>query len=569
MEITLPSTLTYLSYYAFSDSKVMTVHSHAVIPPTVYNQAPFNKNAVLYVPAWSLVEYQTADFWREILDIRASDYMPQNIVVNKDFQFAMRDEIDPEYRPNIYLNWTSTSYTDGQGYSDYMRGNLKVNSRSKLPVNNFEMYYSPFAKYEFDYSINYDSYKRTKYNPTTLIVNGEMRAEEVKIHLMNYNKRWQFVSFPFDVRVGDIVPDDSLTQWVIRSYSGEKRALGMMDSTWVNLKADSVLVAGRGYIMQCSNPNTSSSEPVYFTVTPVKESLNRQLIFESGNRTLALEEHQAEFDQNRSWNLIGNPYPSFYDTRYMEFTSPITVWNSRDNSYAAFSPVDDKYILSPGEAFFVQRPVDEESITFTAAGRQSHRHALDIQMPASAPAYAQAASRMVYNLTLAGEDMTDRTRVVLNERASMDYELQCDASKFMSENAEQAQLYSVYAGVRYAINERPADDCQAMLGMQIGKSGSYTLSLAEDAPSSVVILDRLLGTSTTLEAGEGYTFVAEPGTIENRFTVRFNAEATGIDQMAEGVDKADTPAYNLAGQRVDADKYQGVVVKKNRKQLQK
>lgn len=69
---------------------------------------------------------------------------------------------------------------------------------------------------------------------------------------------------------------------------------------------------------------------------------------------------------------------------------------------------------------------------------------------AALPRETQAASalrsvdnRQVVNLLLAGEKASDRTRVVFNEAASLEYEIGLDAAKFGSPNAEAASFYSL------------------------------------------------------------------------------------------------------------------------------
>ena len=578
--VTLPSSLLSCVGSPFANcSFLQTLVCNAVVPPATDNSSPVSnqyiKQVKLIVPSWSLTEYQLAEGWNQFTNVEVSDYMPQNIVINKDFVFALRDTLDADYRPNIDLLWTDRSYTDGFGYSNYEHGNLTINSRSKLPVNNFSMYMSPFAKYYLDYNQYYrivngsDYYENTKYNPTCLKVNGEMRAENVTIRLMNQNSRWQFVSFPFDVRMSDIVPEDSLTQWVVREYSGENRANNMLDSTWVDLKKDDVLKAGKGYIMHCYNSNTS---PVMFSVTPVKESVNRQALFIADDRTVALEEHLAEFDHNRSWNLVGNPYPTFYDSRFLDFTAPITIWNSRDNNYMAVSPVDDDFILSPGEAFFVQRPVEQESITFVKEGRQTYNHVRLLQREEMPRFKASVAdNRQLINLVLSDGEHSDRTRVVINENATMGYDLNVDASKFEAVDATAPQLFTVAGNVRYAINERPLGDAVVELGLHVGAEGMFTLTLKDNVAGSIVIEDRLTGLMTEITAEKGYTFSADKaGDIMGRFFLHLNMQqggATGIEgvEALDGEDNA--PAYNLNGQRVNANTYKGVVVKKGSKRV--
>lgn len=393
-EIVLPSSLEYCAGGAFSNcNSLVTIEVRSVMPPNTDGGCPLTVNdltkAVLYVPVWSLAEYQLATGWNKFYTFRTSDFMPQYVKVNKDFYFTLRDELAPDYRPDIELTVTNNQITDSHNNSDYQHGNLTISGRSKLAVNDFSMVLSPYAKYSYEGG-GYNHKNDYRYlRPTSLIVKGEMRAENVTINLWNATNRWQFVSFPFDVKVSDIVPVDSTTSWVIRGHSGAERAAGNAAAVWQNLSADDVLQAGKGYIMQCYKPNDKNGNyyAAQFTVRPLTTTVNRQQIFNADNRTVALEEHLAEFEHNRSWNLIGNPYPSYFDTRFLDFGAPFMVWNSNNQNYEAYSPVDDSYILAPAEAFFVQRPVDQESITFLKDGRQTDRYARTLveEEPASAP----------------------------------------------------------------------------------------------------------------------------------------------------------------------------------------
>lgn len=572
-EITLPSSLQKCMNSPFSGCTALTkMYANSVLPPTTDGSAPITNvdltAVTLYVPTWSLESYQLAEGWNQFYTFEVTDYMPQNVVINKDFVFSLRDELSDDYRPNINMMWSDTQKQNGNGSYYYERGNLTINSRSKLPVNDFAMYFSPYAKYYKDRD------NTTKYNPTSLIVNGEMRAENVVINLMNYQSRWQFISFPFDVKMTDIVPVDSTTQWVVREYSGYNRAQGDNSATWLNLTSDDVLKAGKGYIMQCYNGSNSSayeSNMAIFSVSPVKESVNRQAIFTATDRSVKLEENLSEFEHNRSWNLIGNPYPSFYDTRFLDFEGILTVWNSSNNSYQAYSPVDDSYILCPGEAFFVQRPIDQENITFAKAGRQTYDYARILDEPISAMRRAaDQTARLVCNVTLSDGENIDRTRVVLNEKATMQYELTRDASKFMSTNPIMPQIFSVNNGVRYAINERPQGDGIVELGLYVGKNGVYTIGLAADVQATVVLEDRQTGAFVTLTATDGYTFEAEAGEIAGRFYLHTErkSDATNIEDIAVDTDN-NAPAYNVEGQRVDAKTYKGIIVRGGKKIVNK
>ena len=580
-EIVLPSSLETCRGGAFSDcNNILTVEARSVMPPNTGGDCPLTgtdlTKAVLYVPVWSVAEYKLATGWNQFYTFHTSDFMPQYVKVNKDFYFTLRDELDPDYRPDIELTYTSNQITDSQGNSDYQHGNLTISGRSKLAVNNFSMVLSPYFKYTKD-SNGY--YGNTYLTPTCLIVKGEMRAENVTINLWNATERWQFVSFPFDVKVSDIVPVDSTTSWVIRGHSGAERAAGNTAAVWQNLSADDVLQAGKGYIMQCYKPNDGNNyyEAAQFTERPLTTTVNRQQIFNADNRTVALEEHLAEFEHNRSWNLIGNPYPSYFDTRFLDFGAPFMVWNSNNQNYEAYSPVDDSYILAPAEAFFVQRPVDQESITFLKDGRQTDRYARTLveEEPASAPqriraAYDSnahtAAQRTVFNITLAKDgQQADRTRVVINEAATMQYDLSRDAAKFTGTEPAVSQIFTINGATRYAINERPLNNGQALLGLHFGTDGTYTIGLSNQPDGQVTLEDRLTGTKLQLNGTAGYSFTAKAGDSTDRFVLHFDAVATGINAATANEADRNDDTYTLDGRKVNNPTAPGLYIKGGKK----
>ena len=583
-EIVLPSSLEYCAGGAFYDcDSLVTIEARSVMPPNTDGNCPLSgtdlTKAVLYVPVWSLSEYQLATGWNQFYTFRTSDFMPQYVKVNKDFYFTLRDELDPDYRPDIELTVTNNQITDSQNNSDYQHGNLTISGRSKLAVNDFSMVLAPYAKYAYEGG-GYNYYNDYRYlRPTSLIVKGEMRAENVTINLWNATNRWQFVSFPFDVKVSDIVPVDSTTSWVIRGHSGAERAAGNAAAVWQNLSADDVLQAGKGYIMQCYKPNDKNGnyDAAQFTVRPLTTTVNRQQIFNADNRTVALEEHLAEFEHNRSWNLIGNPYPSYFDTRFLDFGAPFMVWNSNNQNYEAYSPVDDSYILAPAEAFFVQRPVDQESITFLKDGRQTDRYARTLveEEPASAPqriraAYDSnahtAAQRTVFNITLAKDgQQADRTRVVINETATMQYDLSRDAAKFTGTEPAVSQIFTINGATRYAINERPLNNGQALLGLHFGTDGTYTIGLSNQPDGQVTLEDRLTGTKLQLNGTAGYSFTAKAGDSTDRFVLHFDAVATGINAATANEADRNDDTYTLDGRKVNNPTAPGLYIKGGKK----
>ena len=328
---------------------------------------------------------------------------------------------------------------------------------------------------------------------------------------------WMYLSFPFDVKVSDIeVSDGGL--YAIRKYDGATRAQGGTNN-WKDMTDDSILHAGEGYIIQF-NKNVNR-----FALKAINND-NKNRLFSGNALSRELGEYISEFAHNRSWNFVGNPYPCYFDIRYMNYTAPVTVWNGR--GYMAISPEDDNYILKPMQAFFVQKPVDMDAITFLPEGRQMDT---SIRARMAVRTAAVESNRTIYNLALASSEYTDNTRIVVNPVMSMGYDMARDAAKFMSDDKEVPQLFSLDASsMRYAINERPVGTGIIPLGVYIGKAGSYTFSLGENMEQcgEVLLIDKQAKQEVRLKR-ENYTFVADAGTYDSRFEIRLDVTSTGVE----------------------------------------
>ena len=165
-----------------------------------------------------------------------------------------------------------------------------------------------------------------------------------------------------------------------------------------------------------------------------------------------------------------------------------------------------------------------------------------------------------------GGESVDRTRVVINEAATFDYELSRDAGKFMGGEEAGVQLFTINGGVRYAINERPLGGGEVALGVTASNAGNYTISLAEVMDGDVYIEDMLTGKVVKLN-DESYTFTADAGECLNRLKLYFGIVPTGIDSIGDD-GQAIEKGVTLDGKAV-SDSYKGIVVGKNRKSLRK
>lgn len=176
--------------------------------------------------------------------------------------------------------------------------------------------------------------------------------------------------------------------------------------------------------------------------------------------------------------------------------------------------------------------------------------------------------RQLVNVKISDSENEDQTRVVLNDNASMGYEMQCDASKMMSMEASVPQIYSLGSDdTQYAINERPLDDGIVPLGFYVAKKGDYMITLDECDVNNVTIIDYETGIEQSL--ADGYAFSSAAGFDNSRFALHFvSSNATGIKSNSNEDANSTSPCYNLNGQRVSRNA-KGIVIVNGKKVFNK
>lgn len=527
-EIDLPSTLIEMGSSVFYNCyNLKKVKSRAVVPPSAYNGSMIYgcdmTDVKLYTPAMSIDAYRAEDGWKSFYTILPLEEKSSNIYVYKNVNIEDASEVAEN--SIVTINYRYSGYNN-----QYTNGALEYSGSTTLSMQKFHQKQdmgSASNRYGDDFfrEYAYDSHF------TSLISDGIMRSDSVLTTLETSSSNiWYFISLPYDVKVSDIIyPED--TQFVIRKYSGLNRAQ-QSGSTWLNLSADSIMHAYEGYILKCNKDGGAE-----FTF-PAINNANKNKVFEKESVTIALGEYLSEYEHNRSWNLIGNPYPCYYDTRFMDFTAPVTVWNRYYERYDAYSPIDDEFILHPSQSFFVQRPVDQSSICFDKAGRQKDLTVRDIEPQVETRA-AISSNRKVFNLMMSDGSSMDRARVVMNANAAQSYELDKDASKFIPDDNTAMLIYTIENGVKYAINERPMGAGLASIGFYAPADGEYTISCQTNETDNLILIDSEKNTETALI--EGYSFNASAGYNESRFTVKFSGstsiESINIDNGQVSADK--------------------------------
>ena len=365
----------------------------------------------------------------------------------------------------------------------------------------------------------------THYMPyRSFVVESPIETSSINL-IIDYTNDWQYIYLPYNLNVTDIqcydVNNIANSQFVVRYYDGEERAKNGTGNSWKQLKTTDKLEMGKGYIFRTNNGaayklNASSGMEALLTNQPV---------------TIPLSKHTSVAAPDANWNLIGNPYPCYYNigTLYENgFKGTITVWDPQLDNYQYYTQDDADQYLNPLTAFFVQQTDEVSSILFTTSGRAAK---LPEGTTRSASALRSGDGRQVLNLVLSNDSLSDKTRIVFNEAAKAGYELGLDASKFRSMNPNAPAFYSIDAdNQQLAINERPWDNGVVRLGCNFGVKGEYSIALQEAVEQDLILVDKVTGAQTNLKE-QAYRFSAEVGESNDRFELR-SGNPTGTEEIA-------------------------------------
>ena len=510
--VTLGASVSYIDYYAFSNSSVEKLYVNSPTPPGVYNNDVFGSTSgTLYVPEYSMVSYKLHDYWSKFTSVDVNPNPVTSLALNGKLSLTSNARIPDS--PNVMMN-TGSSFI--------------VNGNKEQTLGSFVAYYNNGVSSSVISRCN----------------NMTSTGSEAR-YWMN-SGYWYFICPPFDVRMSDITTISG-NQVAIRYYDSEARATGST-SNWKDVAPEATLKAGQGYIFRVSSAD--------YVCMPATEETHNQ-IFRSQAVTTPLSEYSSDDANARNWNLVGNPYACFYDIYRMDYTAPLTVWNSDNRTYNAYSIADDDFALRPMEAFFVQKPDGVEAITFQPEGRQTDSN---IDHSAGVKAMAgKAASRRFIELELSNGTTDDHTRLVVNPQAQETFDANNDASKMMSTDIT-AQIFSVLGDEAYAIKESPFAAGQAEIGMWFPADGQYVVNITR-ADVKVELMDN--GAVVPMP----YTFTADEGFCEGRFVLRITTDPTAI----EGVDgnDASAPLYDLQGRKVGSTTHKGIYVQKGKKMVVK
>lgn len=520
-EVVLGSSINSLGSNCFGSDRASVlkrVYITAPAPPAVGSTPFYSPTSItLYVPEYAMVSYKLDNYWSKFTKVEPNPNQPDKVNLYKKLELTSNARIPNS--PDIFIGTGGALIVNGDNpqtfgkYTQYMT--IADNTSSSL-INRCKQMTSSSSQFNF------------------------------YIGATSGSGYWYYLCMPFDVKRSDIILPKG-TSIAVRYYDSESRATNGASGNWKDVPADSVLHMGKGYIFRINSSG--------FVELPATEETHNA-IFRSDAISTPLKEYAAVESANAGWNFVGNPYPCFYDIYYMDFAAPITAWDVDNRTYKAYSAADDNFVLSPLQAFFVQKPELVDAITFQPAGRQINKTIDHSALAMRRAARSKQVQRKLVDVALTCADRTDRTRVVVNANASDDFCADNDAVKMMAYEGTP-QIYTIAGADQLAVNEGAHRDGSVALGMYLPADDAYTIAVDRDE-LGVKLLDY------GVEVEMPYTFSAAEGYMDDRFTLTFEAPTTGINTVATDAD-ADNAIYTIDGRRVNSTAQKGIYIQNHKK----
>ncbi len=515
-EVALGSSINSLESNCFYSDKnaLKRVYITAPAPPTVDSASFYSPTSVtLYVPEYAMVSYKLDNYWSKFTKVEPNPNTPDEVNLYKKLELTSNARIPNS--PDMYLGYSSALIVNGNNPQVF--GNYKQRLQQE-----------------------------EKYTSSLISRCNAMTSAASTLQYYSSYRYWNYICMPFDVKRSDIklLSNSGLA---VRYYDSESRATNGASGNWKDVPADAVLQKGKGYIFR-------TSESVFVEFPATEETHNA--IFRSEAITTPLVQYPAVESANAGWNFVGNPYPCFYDIYYMDFASPITTWDVDNRTYKAYSAADDEFVLSPQQAFFVQKPELVDAITFQPAGRQINKTIDHSALAKRRAASNKQVQRKLVDVALTCADRADRTRVVVNANASDDFCADNDAVKMMAYEGTP-QIYTIAGADQLAVNEGAHRGGSVALGMYLPADDTYTIAIDRNELGA-----KLLDYGVEVEMP--YTFSAAEGYADDRFTITFETSTTGINTVATDA-KTDDAIYTIDGRRVNSTAQKGIYIQNHKK----
>lgn len=358
--------------------------------------------------------------------------------------------------------------------------------------------------------------KNTFAEPSNLIIDTEYG--KLTYQLSMPSDQWYWISLPFNVDIDQITTStgNGAKDLVITYYDAKIRAENGKGG-WMNAK-EQKLTANQGYVIGFYTDNNKQFPAEGVTVTFPSNATTNTVSDQAKATTIKTNGNGI----NDNWNIIGT---GLYHQGSLSNINYVAMPAKNDKGEDTY---EYKYISS-GNELFTEKIGANSFAPFTAFfvqyGGEYSATAETTKSAALAPV-ARAKAQEQEQIYLINMNEA-HTVVILNAEGSEGYTAGEDFLEMNASNHSDL-IYSFDGSDALAFNHRATEAQSIALGGYVATAGEQTISLNgyNANVESVTLIDNFTGETADLLAGN-YTFTAEVGSLDGRFTVVFGAQKAG------------------------------------------
>lgn len=230
------------------------------------------------------------------------------------------------------------------------------------------------------------------------------------------------------------------------------------------------------------------------------------------------------------WNLLGNPFPTTIDWTLVAaadrvgLNNAVYAYDTRRMLYTAYAggvPINggSQYIGSM-QGFFVK------VISPSTNGNLTLRNAARVTSTLRDVWRTQGSSDKRLRLTVANGSYADELVVRFTEEATEQFDSEYDGFKIINDAAVPS-LFAYTAEANYCVNSLPSSLTEKTIPLQLNVASdtlcTWTADMSGFSRSETMMLeDRLLGTSQNLSENPTYMIQLKKGVYSNRFFLQYS-----------------------------------------------
>lgn len=393
------------------------------------------------------------------------------------------------------------------------------------------------------------------------ILVGHKKNTQTKVYFTKFisDDDWHWITVPYAVNIDEVTFSDSSEcvygqDWYLKYYDGEARADNPKQADGRNWKlvdknTTPQLLPGVGYIVAINDqPSTTlNSKTVHkwrelsFPMAGYDETNDKYVstyAYGAGSGYADLSPN------NKGWNLVGNPYISYYNNENLgtplqtgklnpidDKSGGITYESNGDGLYYVTIPnaagragYHQELIsvtqLPPFTSYFVQiagtTKNEKKEVKFKASDRKTSASAPLRRNMAEEEEEIELPTFIGVNLSNSLGEMDNTGLCIMDAYTQSTYEVGADLGKWIGSKYSsytQPILYSTAHSDKLAFNALSEEEAKQNMAVSLGcvllQSGTYTFSLNRDYDlsrvESVFLYDALTNTNTDLTKSD-YTF---------------------------------------------------------------